>query len=148
MSELLQFNPPIRLHVISCALLRRKGEFNRIFISCDLITRVLVYPAGSSQIEGKSKSPVLPAGKGRGQTDKYWNSARQRWNYKLLGQNADSIAQARAADSKPILVEQYMPPTTTLMGYFVSKVTCEPGLCVFTDCWYGIEMMTSQFMQK
>ncbi|KAK3717892.1 hypothetical protein QZH41_014895, partial [Actinostola sp. cb2023] len=75
---------------------------------------------GATQAD-KSRPSASPTGRGRGQTDKYWNSARTRWNYKLLGQSADSIAQARAADSKPVVVEQYMPPTTTLMGYFLSK---------------------------
>ena len=62
--------------------------------------------------------------RGRGQTgDKYWQGARQRWNFKLLGQSlTETMSQWLTSEVKPVYVEQFVPPSTTLLEYFIHKV--------------------------
>ncbi|XP_048584043.1 dmX-like protein 2 isoform X2 [Nematostella vectensis] len=47
--------------------------------------------------------------------DKYFSAMRSKWNYKLLGKSAET------SESKTPFVEQYVPPSMTIMEYFVSK---------------------------
>ena len=72
----------------------------------------------------RSATPGNPENRGRGQfNDKYWQDARQRWNFKLLGQSlTETMTQWFASDVKPVYIEKFVPPRTTLMGYFISKV--------------------------
>ena len=46
----------------------------------------------------------------------YWDNARQRWNYKLLGREG-------ASEMKGLVYkEEFIPPEMTLMEYFMRKV--------------------------
>lgn len=85
-------------------------------------------PVGSGpDAKKKSRSSAAghPESHGRGQAgDKYWQGARQRWNFKLLGQSlTETMSQWLTSDAKPVYVEQFVPPRTTLMEYFISKVS-------------------------
>lgn len=71
----------------------------------------------------KPRSPPTGPPDGRGRGDKYWQGARQRWNFKLLGQSlTETMSQWLTSDVKPVYVEQFIPPRSTLMEYFISKV--------------------------
>ena len=85
-------------------------------------------PVGSGpDVKKKPRSSAagLPESRGRGQGgEKYWQGARQRWNFKLLGQSlTETMSQWLTSDVKPVYVEQFVPPRTTLMEYFISKVS-------------------------
>lgn len=78
----------------------------------------------------RNPPPGTPDGRGRG--DKYWQGARQRWNFKLLGQSlTETMSQWLTSDVKPVYVEQFIPPRTTLMEYFISKVRTSIWVVLF-----------------
>ncbi|XP_068740234.1 dmX-like protein 2 [Montipora capricornis] len=90
--------------------------------------RTAVHQSTGSGLDTKKKQPqTTTAGntgrRGRGQVgDKYWQGARQRWNFKLLGQSlTETMSQWLTSDIKPVYVEQFVPPRTTLMEYFICK---------------------------
>ncbi|KAJ7385421.1 DmX-like protein 1 [Desmophyllum pertusum] len=77
--------------------------------------------SGGSVTDAK-KNPRSPDGRGRGQPGDRWQGARQRWNFKLLGQSlTETMSQWLTSDVKPVYVEQFVPPRSTLMEYFISK---------------------------
>ena len=71
----------------------------------------------------ETRPRTASGGRGGPEGDKYWNAARQRWNYKLLGKGlTDSMVQSRKPEVKPVQVEHYVTPRSTLVQYFVTKV--------------------------
>ena len=87
-------------------------------------THIWQFLAGSGT-DAKKMPRSAPTGPpdGRGRGDKYWQGARQRWNFKLLGQSlTETMSQWLTSDKKPVYVEQFIPPRSTLMEYFISKV--------------------------
>lgn len=82
--------------------------------------------------KNKPRNPPSGTPDGRERGDKYWQGARQRWNFKLLGQSlTETMSQWLTSDVKPVYVEQFIPPRTTLMGYFISKVRTSIWVVLF-----------------
>jgi len=85
------------------------------------LTQFLAGSGTDSKKKPRTPTPGNPDARVRG--DKYWQGARQRWNFKLLGQSlTETMSQWLTSDVKPVYVEQFIPPRSTLMGYFISKV--------------------------
>ena len=94
-------------------------SFESLGINCKTF---LLTSKGVVEAKGRSSSSI--PGRARGEsTDKYWNAARQRWNYKLLGHNPTE----RSTDARATYMDQFVPPRTTLMEYFTTKVEYHPA---------------------
>ena len=73
------------------------------------------------------------------------DTARMKWNYKLLGKQSSGIQQSRIPerdqvtnnndDQKLVRHELYIPPKLSLCDYFLKKVTRVFMVCLLTGHW-------------